>query len=378
MLPKPLITCKPRLLEEGGFFLKNVFINQRLASLDGLRGVAALFVLFSHLSNQGLSIHPALNFSGSGKYGVFLFFVLSAFLLSRQFFEKSFDQFCSSRLWLRYALRRVLRIFPLYIVVLVCSAVLNNLFRADFVISLSWDDLGRHLLLQQGKSIFWTIPVEFKYYIILPVVIFVLHGFVRKSVWLGTAFVVMAIAAVEWLWPASRSAMNGIALGPYLSIFFLGTLTALLYLRLQTFQRHLKRYDWFFEALAFIAFAAVLITVPHWWNALTGSNIAPAFFHRHYFFYGLLWSVFILAHLNGCGFFLSFLSSKPMRMVGSISFSIYLWHLPVILFVEKHVPATNLIKIALILAATLMLSLISYKFIEKPATMVYRTLGVSG
>ena len=338
----------------------------RLASLDGLRGVAALFVLFSHLSNQGLSIHPALNFSGSGKYGVFLFFVLSAFLLSRQSFQKPSDQFCSGRLWLRYALRRVLRIFPLYIFVLVCTAVLDNVFRADFVISLSWDELGRHLILQQGKSIFWTIPVEFKYYIMLPVVVFVLHGFVRGRVWLGTACVLMALVAVEWMWPASRSAMNGIALGPYLSIFFFGTLTALVHVRLQALESRIMRYGWMLEVVAFMAFAAVLTTVPHWWNALTGNSIASSHFHRSYILYGLLWSVFILTHLHGRGLFRWILSSRPMRMIGAVSFSMYLWHRPIILLVEKHVPTTNAAKAAIILAATLMISLISYRLIELP------------
>jgi peptidoglycan/LPS O-acetylase OafA/YrhL len=346
--------------------LKSVFIDQRLASLDGLRGVAALFVLFSHLSNQGLSIHPVLNFSGSGKYGVFLFFVLSAFLLSRQSFQSPSRQLYSGRFWLRYALRRVLRIFPLFIFVLVCTAVLTNVFRADFVILLSWGELGRHLLLQQGKSIFWTIPVEFKYYIILPAAVFVLHGFVRGRVWLGTACVLMAIVAVESLWPASRSEMNGIALGPYLSIFLFGTLTALVYARLQTLESRIKRYGWMLEVVAFMAFAAVLTTVPHWWNALRGSNIAPSYFHRSYSLYGLLWSVFILSHLHGRGFFRWVLSSRPMRMVGAVSFSMYLWHRPIILLVEKHVPTTNAAKIAIILASTLIISLISYRLIELP------------
>jgi len=56
----------------------------RLAALDGLRGVAVLFVLLSHTSPYFPSIHPAFNFKGAGKYGVYLFFLLSAYLLDRQ------------------------------------------------------------------------------------------------------------------------------------------------------------------------------------------------------------------------------------------------------------------------------------------------------
>ena len=56
----------------------------RNPALDGLRGVAVLLVLLAHSSNVGLRLHPALDLSGCGRMGVFLFFVLSAYLLTGQ------------------------------------------------------------------------------------------------------------------------------------------------------------------------------------------------------------------------------------------------------------------------------------------------------
>jgi len=330
-------------------------MNQRYPSLDGLRGIAVLFVVFSHLSNEGLNLHPVLNFSGSGKYGVFLFFVLSAFLLSCQFFQLPPDQLRDRHLWRRYALRRILRIFPLYTLVLVGTAMMSNFFHADFF----WKDVGIHLILQGGKGIFWTIPVEFKYYILLPAAVFFLH----RHILLGVSITFIVLIGVESEFPASQSEMNGIDLLPYLVIFLPGTLAALVHSRIQNIQIGNRRR---MEFIAFLSFAAILITVPQWWNALTGDNIEPSHFHRSYSFYGFLWSIFILTHLNGAGFFRRFFSLKPLRMIGKISFSMYLLHLPIILLAKKYVPLPSPLKVIVILSAIFLISLLSYATIERP------------
>lgn len=330
-------------------------MNQRYPSLDGLRGLAVLFVVFSHMSNEGLNLHPSLNFSGAGKYGVFLFFVLSAFLLSCQFFQLPPDQFWDRNIWLRYAIRRILRIFPLYTLVLIGTALMSDFFHADFF----WKDVGIHLILQGGKGIFWTIPVEFKYYILLPAAVLLLHSHIR----LGLTIMLIALTGIAWQFPESQAEINGIALLPYLVIFLPGTLAALIHTRIQTIRIFNIQ---LIEFIAFISFTAILITVPQWWNALTGDNIEPSHFHRSYSFYGFLWSVFILTHLNGAGFLRRFFSLKPLRMIGKVSFSIYLLHLPIILLAKKYVALPTLLKIALILSLIFLASFLSYTLIERP------------
>ena len=89
---------------------KNFYID----NLDGLRGLAALIVVFSHTSNAGLFLVPGLNMSGTGKSGVYLFFILSSFLLTRPILSLK-DNFFTSQNLTRYFKRRVTRIFPLYL-----------------------------------------------------------------------------------------------------------------------------------------------------------------------------------------------------------------------------------------------------------------------
>jgi len=58
-------------------------------ALDGMRGVAALLVVASHLSHVRMHLMPGLDLAGIGKPGVYLFFVLSAFLLPRQLLSRT-------------------------------------------------------------------------------------------------------------------------------------------------------------------------------------------------------------------------------------------------------------------------------------------------
>lgn len=105
--------------ESGGGALPPV-----LPALDGLRGLAVLIVLASHLANAGLPVFPGLSLSGTGKSGVYLFFVLSAYLLTRLLLARPVREWRSLHPWIDYGLRRVLRIWPLYLVVLFVSALM--------------------------------------------------------------------------------------------------------------------------------------------------------------------------------------------------------------------------------------------------------------
>src|SRR3954447_15197358 len=124
---------------------------RRLAALDGLRGLAVLLVLLDHASDAELRIFPAADMNRAGKYGVYLFFVLSAFLLTHLSLRRPAAELLRARTWLNYAVRRFLRIFPLYAIVLVTLVVLHKL---------KVHDVLTHLLLEDGKRQFWSIPVE--------------------------------------------------------------------------------------------------------------------------------------------------------------------------------------------------------------------------
>ncbi len=140
-------------------------------SLDGVRAVAALWVFAAHATY--LNLMPSiLNFRGAGRAGVVLFFFLSAFLISGPFFHDP-RKALTWQAWTTYGLRRLFRIVPLYF------AVLLALFCADIeplnrsTLSANAHLLARHLTFQKGLSVFWTIIVEMRFYVVLPLLLIV-------------------------------------------------------------------------------------------------------------------------------------------------------------------------------------------------------------
>jgi len=350
----------------GWFLDKRSSSSLQLDCLDGLRGIAVLFVVLSHLdSNAGPFL--GMDFAGSGKYGVFLFFVLSAFLLTYPMLALRPAQLGEPRRWARYAVRRVLRIFPLYVVVLLVTHAAWMLWLSPYVIPLSRAELANHLLLRAGKVIYWTVPVEFKYYLVLPFVVVGAVVVLRGHQAAGVIGAVAAVALAAFAWPGEASAPGTLALGPYLPIFLSGSAAAIL-------QRWIEArggvarpaLKWALEGLALLAFVGVLARIPGVWATLVGQEVPRSAFHRDFTSFGLLWSVFLLAMLNGSGWIRRGLELSALRFVGVISFSVYLWHLPVLYGVVRGLGFEGLPARLGVLAGALGVAALSYLAIERP------------
>lgn len=337
-----------------------------IKSLDGLRGFAVLLVLLSHMSLGGMNLLPILDFSGVGKAGVYLFFALSAFLLTWQAITDKHDVLKSGNYWLGYAVRRVLRIYPLYVIVLIAS-FLGTRYAPGYITSIeSAEELARHVGLLAGNHIYWAIPVEFKYYLLLPAVCLLLAWGQSIHSSLPAALTIAAVAAVTWFWPPAETAANSIALMPYLGIFLLGSLAAVV---LKQYRETLASQEGWLGWIGWLAIGAGLLTVPHFWRLLVDPEAANQVFHRSFVLYGLIWSVAIIVASAGSNSYTRFFSLTPCRFLGRISFSVYLWHYPLILLVNRHVPVDAAIKSVIAIGVTLIVSYVSYRIIERPFIM---------
>lgn len=187
--------------------------HKQTAWLDGLRGTASLIVLFGHCSNFGVHVIPGLDLKWTAKTGVWLFFMLSAYLLG----NKLAAIFASRTAVLAqlgdYAVRRVFRIMPLYAVVLGLFTLLGKLTAAVAL---------QHVLLRVGADQFWTIPVEMKFYALLPVFVAVLSLLRPSTRLLGSVVLFGAFVIVFVLLPFPRVDSNSTSPLAYLSFFVLG------------------------------------------------------------------------------------------------------------------------------------------------------------
>jgi peptidoglycan/LPS O-acetylase OafA/YrhL len=262
-------------------------------------------------------------------------------------------------------MRRLLRIAPLYLLVLTLHWFVSSRFSALVFGLMDADSLVEHLLLQRGDGVYWAVPVEMKYYLLLPLASFGL-ALVR-----GRALVLATIgtgALVAWLAPAASLAHNSTALLPYLPVLLAGSFAASL-------QREIERRGASetvrarlgFEAIAALCAIVAIVLVPSVWAALAGTDLDPNRFHGETLLWGGLWGVFVIAMLNGSGWTRAALSHPALRLIGIVSFSVYLWHMPIIRALFLLLPGMpQPVFAAVAVALVLLASAISFVLIERP------------
>lgn len=279
-----------------------------LASLDGLRAVAIILVLWRH------GLYPFMHAAGierllpvggcdlatpliNGWIGVDLFFVLSGFLIARQLLNLQ-DRPGGLR-YGAYMLRRFLRIMPTYVFVLgIAAAGLIPLYRVsgealDFRIAY-------HLLLLQDYlasdivTPFWSLGVEEKFYLLAPVILgcaFALRGARARMALVGAAILLAILLRVV----AASRVEGEIGYELFFRIFrqpfhacldslALGMMAALLYRQAVTspasrLRRHAGKLFW--SGLALILVLAVpsdlMVRIDWWDETLQATFIAGGF-----------------------------------------------------------------------------------------------------
>ena len=318
--------------------------------LDGLRGLAVLMVVFGHGANQDLGPFGPDSMMIRGKLGVYLFFVLSAYLLDRQIIKMFQQGRAQWDYWLYYISRRVLRIFPLFFLALVVFRLANA--SGLKVVIHSWGQVLEHITLQRGDHIFWSIPVEFKYYLISPILLYFFHRVLRWNLWaMGITFAILFAGVYQYsvlLQPEDTSTLL------YLNIFLMGTLVAVLERCVPNFWNALHT----FKTVSPLGWS-VIIAFSLWsWKVDDFTNITtflPA---------AALWSV-ALAATFGPGWWSSLLSYKPLRWVGKVSFSMYLFHIPVLMWVKTWAMHSGPLWF-IYLGLTALVCAITFLLIERP------------
>jgi peptidoglycan/LPS O-acetylase OafA/YrhL len=337
----------------------------QIDALDGIRGVAVLLVLLSHLS--GMPLIPVANFGGVGKAGVYLFFVLSAFLLTLGFLRKGVENLAWRELAF-YALRRFLRIYPVFVIALTLACVHLEGFSHG---RMPWFDVSKfwaNLTLQRGDGVFWTIGVEFKYYLVIPLVAFA-HLVIFRSR-LGLSAVALGAAAVgsALAWPIPPGPDLSInSLAPYLPIFLVGSLAAIAFHRYPVLAQ-----PWRLGAgvVAWFAAAGAVVLIPSVIGALFNLPSAHEVVARWILVWAALWGALVLGALLGVRLPRRLFEVRWLRRVGQLCLGCYLFHEPIITVVKLNAHKFRLaipyVEGWLIIALVFVVAELSLRFIEKP------------
>ena len=384
----------------------------RLLGIEGLRATAALSVMLGHFNlhlvpDEMVSpvLQKVLNVAGQG---LTLFFVLSGFLLFGPFLNAASRgaPFNISQ----YFLNRFLRIYPAYIVIFAITALALGLAytkavsAGDAGVEGTADTIGRmtdlgaiaanfllvHTLMpwtiKTGLGVSWSLTTEICFYLVLPLLAALAVRLSRRFGLNSTAAIVsLGMIAVGLV---CRIAGNAQVHGDAATQFYLqwGGNWLAVYLRSILCQADLFGVG----MLALVAFrhsATISDANARTWfrrslygAALLGLALSRAEheFGFAVFFASLLLIVTTPTASARTNWMVSVLEWPPIRWLGVISYSFYLWHLPVIWGVykwqlhERHpdtLPAV-IMSYALVLAITTALSTITYVLIERPALLL--------
>lgn len=330
---------------------------QHIRRLNSIRALAVMTVVLSHYSNES-GIWGGYLGQGAGQLGVMLFFLLSAFLMAHLYFDSS----PSADNIKKFAVARIARVLPLFLFVILASYFIYQLplsgVQPYFYHIPDTAALTSHLLLLSGTNVLWSIPPEIYFYIVF------------ACMWVGRNLVGRAILLVPIVlllfsfYIPPQKATETLVFGLYVKLsvlqvypyFCAGFLLGWLY-------NH-----WQVPAfLSHHAYVAVLVAIPLLYpnvlKALTGVT------------HGLWFDPRVLVAFAAIFFVIVFLVPTKNRLlenqlgdfIGKISYSIYLLHYPILLFLKDLGFTQNAFGFLVFIAVTFLLSSISYRYLEVPA-----------
>jgi peptidoglycan/LPS O-acetylase OafA/YrhL len=280
-------------------------------------------------------------FSG-GWTGVDIFYTLSGFLLTLPFARAAIENIQNPGLW-HYFRRRILRIFPAYYAqlgILLCLAWFEVYGEFPRI-----DNLLAHLFMAHNVSfeynqainkIWWTLPVEFSFYLVLPM----LAVFLRKSRWpillvgaiVGTVlyrYLTFQLIAGE---PVPYKVWALEQFPGHLDQFVFGMIAAYFFVRCRGMEATGQRLVGRVAPTVFVVFGII--------------GIVSFLYFAHINFQKYWEGHLLLFVWHGCvGFFIALLiygiaancpfgrflfGNRFIIFLGVVSYSFYLWHLPAI------------------------------------------------
>ncbi|OBF26337.1 acyltransferase [Mycobacterium sp. ACS1612] len=324
---------------QGG--LESVGKAERVASLTGIRAVAALLVMATHAAyTTGKYTHGYVGLVYSRmEIGVPIFFVLSGFLLFSPW-VKAAAAGADSPSVRRYAWHRVRRIMPAYVVTVLIAYLVYHWRTAgpnpghtvvglirNLTLTQIYTDNYLYSYLHQGLTQMWSLAVEVAFYVALPFLAYLLLVVLCRRRWrpalLLTGLAALALITPAWLILVHTTDFlpDGARLWlPTYLLWFLGGMTLAV---LQPMG--VRAYAFACVPLAVICY--FIASTPIAGEPTTSPHELREALLKATFYAVIATLVVAPLGLGDRGLYAKFLASRPMVFLGEISYEIFLIHL---------------------------------------------------
>lgn len=355
--------------------------NRFITGYSGLRALAVIGVILYHLNPN--------TFIG-GYLGVPIFFVLSGYLVTDHMLKAYYQEGKYDNK--HFYLQRAKRLYPQLIALLwICSSWIllfqrNLLPKLGQIVTTNILNVYNFWQILNGQSYFerfaanespfthlWTMSIEGQFYIVWPIVIFLLFKFARsrkKIFWILT--IVSLISALEMsILFLTGSDINRIYYGTDTRFFSLGLGAAMAVIwPIEHLRPNITKKD--SRILDLVGLASFIGMLAMFFN----NNLNPQAAFTYcggMLIFTILTTILVAIIAHPGSHWNQILTNPVFKWIGSRSYGIYLWQFPVMIFFEdklrnigEHVILYHVIEVILII----ILSEVSYRLIEKPFSQI--------
>ena len=342
-----------------------------IKGLDGLRALAVVMVLAYHLK---------IPFAKSGLLGVTVFFVLSGFLITRILITEIEETHTIDlkNFWVRRIRRLIPAVLSMAVVIIFVSAVVNRVVFTkgckDFVASVlgfnNWWQIFNKVSYFEAAGApspfthCWSLAIETQFYLIYPLVLLLLARVVRGRKKRGKVFAIVSalLTVVSMILMAVLYNPNGDPSRVYYGTdtrafaLLIGALAAI-QLEYRIIKVKLPRKIWaLIGSISLIVLTCMMVFI---------SSYSSFLYYGGQAIVSLLTAFVVYAVTVSRSMLNKILGHNALKWIGDRSYSIYLWHYPIIILISGGKKSAWWIMIIEIVLSVVLAEL-SYRFIETP------------
>ncbi|HEC2153500.1 TPA: acetyltransferase [Staphylococcus delphini] len=343
-----------------------------MPGLDGIRAVAVIAIIIYHLNPQWL---------WGGFLGVDTFFVISGYLITSLLLTEYHN---TGKIELTsFWLRRVKRLIPAVLFLVMGVLVLTLIFmpteiqkvRADsiaaiFYVSNWWYimqnvDYFEQFAVQPLKHL-WSLAIEEQFYLVFPIVLLSLLSFIRRLKSIRIIFLILLVISMITMMvlyvPNENVARVYFGTDTRIQTLLMGVLLALVWPPFQLKAKVNRKMRMMIDTAGVVGLAILFIC----FKFVSETN--SILYYGGFFLISAVTLLVIASSVHPSGYFAKFLGNKVFTFIGSRSYSLYLWHYPIIVLIHHQFVQGQIPPIVYVVEILLMLLMaeFSYKFIEQP------------
>lgn len=329
------------------------------SEIDGLRALAVIPVIF---------FHAGFSFFSGGFVGVDVFFVISGYLITTIIIKELNNNTFSIK---RFYERRARRILPALLLVILISSIISFIFLTRSELASYFKSVIATLLFFSNFYFYkttpyfrsesdlepllhtWSLSIEEQFYIIFPILLLLFHNFLKKYIFLILIFgFVASLFICQFLALYSGGTLNFYFTFSRAWELALGAICAhiLIYKNL-SYPSLIK------NLLSTIGIILIMFSI----FFFSRQTIFPSF----YTLVPTVGTSLIILFADRDTFINKILSIKFLVSIGLISYSLYLWHQPLLAFGRIFFDDLSTFKKLILIFLSVLMSIFSYFFIEK-------------